>query len=276
MPIYLDRHELEGLTAADVAEAHRRDLAVQDAYGVRFLTYWFDERRGGAFCLVEAPSIEQVRAVHEEAHGAIANHIIEVQLAAVEAFLGRIADPPPAAGRAPGGAAPAAPVDSALRAVLFTDIVDSTGMTTRLGDVGALEMVRAHDAIVRRALAAGAGREVKHLGDGIMAVFDDVAAAVATACRIQRAFAAFNDGNREPLRVRIGIHAGEPVEDSNDLFGSTVQIAARICAAAAAEQILVSETVRGLIADVLRLEALGHRHLKGFSTAIGLFDVAWR
>ncbi len=185
---------MDGLSASDVAETHLKDLGIQDRYGVRFLTYWFDEPRGTAFCLVEAPSIEAAMRVHHEAHGAIAGKVIEVQLSAVEAFLGRVADPdPPGKAREPA-------IDGAFRSVLFTDIVNSTGMTTRLGDVHAVEMVRAHDAMVRRALVGCGGREVKHTGDGIMASFDDVAAAAACACSIQRAFAAFNRSSREPLR----------------------------------------------------------------------------
>jgi hypothetical protein len=56
MPIFLDRHDLTGLTASDIAEAHRKDLEVQGKYGVRFLTYWFDESNGTGFCLIDAPS----------------------------------------------------------------------------------------------------------------------------------------------------------------------------------------------------------------------------
>ena len=121
-----------------------------------------------------------------EAHGEIPNAIIPVDLAAVEAFLGRIGDP-----RAtPGAAAPA--VDAGLRAVMFTDIVGSTEMTARLGDSAALELVRAHDALVRRGLEAHGGREVKHTGDGIMASFDKVQNSVRAAADIQRRFAAYN------------------------------------------------------------------------------------
>ena len=120
---------------------------------------------------------------------------------------------------APGAVAP--PVDPGLRAVLFTDIVGSIEMTARLGDTAALELVRAHDALVRRGLHAHGGREVKHTGDGIMASFDKVANAVCAAADIQRRFAAYNADATESLSVRIGIHAGEPVEDHNDLFGAT-------------------------------------------------------
>ena len=72
VPIFLDRHDLSGLTASDIAEAHRKDLEVQDQYGVRFLTYWFDESRGTGFCLIDAPDIKTAMRVHDEAHGDVA------------------------------------------------------------------------------------------------------------------------------------------------------------------------------------------------------------
>lgn len=270
MPIYLDRHDLSGLTAVDIADAHRKDVDLQGDYGVRFLTYWFDQTRGTAFCLIDAPDIETAMRVHHDAHGNVAGDVIEVELSAVEAFLGRIADPPSSRkAREPA-------IDPAFRAVMFTDIVDSTGMTDRLGDVRAVEMVRAHDGIVRRALAECGGREVKHTGDGIMASFDGVAAAAACACAIQRAFATFNLGSRERLEVRIGIHAGEPVEDSNDLFGATVQIAARICQDAGAGAILASDTVRGLLTEAFSLSPIGLRQLKGVARPISLYELVWR
>jgi len=79
MPLYLDRHEnLEGLTAEAAREAHAKDVAVQDKHGVKYLRYWFDEKTGKAFCLVEAPSAEAAAAVHREAHGLVADEIVEV------------------------------------------------------------------------------------------------------------------------------------------------------------------------------------------------------
>jgi class 3 adenylate cyclase len=266
MPIFLDRHDLSGMSAADIAEAHRQDLDVQAKYGVKFLTYWFDEARGTGFCLIDAPDIETAMRVHDEAHGDVAVDVIDVDLSAVEAFLGRIADP----------AHPQAQPDAAFRAVMFTDIVDSTGMTERLGDARSVEMVRAHDAIVRRALLDAGGREIKHTGDGIMASFNDAVAAVHCARAIQSAFEAFNLASTEKLQVRIGLHAGEPVEDSNDLFGATVQMAARICDAAEAGAILVSDRVRRLVTDDTAFRDLGARQLKGFAKLVGLYEVTWR
>lgn len=270
MPIFLDRHDLRGLTAADIAEAHRKDLEVQERYGVRFLTYWFDEARGTGFCLIDAPDIQAAMRVHDEAHGDVAKDVIEVDISAVEAFLGRVSDP------APKGESPHAMFDPALRTVMFTDIVDSTGMTARLGDVRAVEMTRAHDSLVRRALTDKGGREVKHTGDGIMASFDEVAAAVDCARTIQQAFDAFNLASKEKLRVRIGLDAGEPVADSNDLFGATVQTAARLCQAAEPDTIVVSGVVSELVLNRFALVSLGDIALKGFAHPVAAFEVNWR
>jgi class 3 adenylate cyclase len=270
MPIFLDRHDLSGMTAADVAEAHRKDLEAQGRYGVRFVTYWFDEARGSGFCLIEAPDAAAAQRVHREAHGDVGTGVIEVDLSAVEAFLGRVADP------APPGAEGATAFDAAFRAIMFTDIVDSTGMTARLGDARAVEMVRAHDSLVRRALKDHGGREVKHTGDGVMASFDSAVAATDCARAIQRAFDAFNLASREPLRVRIGLDAGEPVEDSNDLFGATIQKAARICQDAEPDSILVSAALRGLLPERFELAEAGARRLKGFAEPVTLYEVIWR
>jgi class 3 adenylate cyclase len=270
MPIFLDRHDLSGLTATDIAEAHRKDLEVQERYGVRFLTYWFDEARGTGFCLIDAPNIATAMRVHDEAHGDVAKDVIEVDLSAVEAFLGRVSDPPS------NGPDARVNFDAAVRAIMFTDIVDSTAMTARLGDARAVEMVRAHDAIVRRALKDSRGREVKHTGDGIMASLDDANAAVQCARAIQHGFDAFNLASKEKLHVRIGVDVGEPVADSNDLFGSTVQTAARLCQAAEPDAILVSGAVRDAISDTSKLRELAPRSLKGLARLVSVYSVQCR
>ena len=133
------------------------------------------------------------------------------------------------------------PSERTMRAVMFTDIVGSTEMTARLGDDAALKLVRAHDELVRRALKTHGGREVKHTGDGIMAAFNKTPDSVRAAAEVQRQLVAYNALAPEPLRVRIGIHAGEPVADHNDLFGgATVQLANRLCSGAEGGSIAVS------------------------------------
>ncbi|MDK1388646.1 DUF4242 domain-containing protein [Sinorhizobium sp. 8-89] len=268
MAIFMDRHDLKGYSAADVAEAHRKDLEIQDQYGVKFLTYWFDQQRGTTFCLIDAPDKETAQCVHREAHGHVAGEIVEVALSAVEAFLGRIQDPEPPAGH------PQDDKDCGHRAIMFTDIVGSTEMTARLGDRMATELVRAHDSIVRRCLNDFGGREVKHTGDGIMASFASTKHAVDCATAIHRDFRRYNSGNAEPIHVRIGLDCGEPVEDSNDLFGTTVQLAARLCSAAAADQTLVSENVYREHGSPDAFTATKRRRLKGFSRPVAAFQCA--
>ena len=146
---------------------------------------------------------------------------------------------------------------------MFTDIVGSTEITARLGDVRALELVRTHDGFVRSALAETDGREVKHLGDGIMAAFTDPARGLDCARRVQHELGRFNTAAEHPVRVRIGLHAGEPVAEGSDLFGTTVQLASRLCGAAAAGAIMVSEELFRVVqpADAV---PVGPVYLKGF------------
>jgi class 3 adenylate cyclase len=149
-------------------------------------------------------------------------------------------------------------------------------MTARLGDRLATELVRAHDSIVRRCLAVWDGREVKHTGDGIMAAFPDSRRGVDCAIRIQREFQKYNQDGSEPIHIRIGLDSGEPVEDSNDLFGTTVQLAARLCAEAAADQILVSETVAREHGDAALFKAAEQRQVKGFANPVDVAECVWK
>ncbi|MDW6026659.1 DUF4242 domain-containing protein [Mesorhizobium sp. BAC0120] len=269
MPIFMDRHNLKGMTAGDLAEAHRKDLQVQRKYGVKFLTYWFDEARGTTFCLVDAPDKDTAQCVHREAHGFVAADIVEVSLSAIEAFLGRINDPEPPS----GSSSPS--MDPGHRAIMFTDIVGSMEMTARLGDRMSTELVRAHDSVVRRSLKKSDGQEVKRTGDGIMASFVASTAAVDCAISIQREFKKYNKGNPEPIHIRIGLDCGNPVEDSNDLFGATVQLAARLCTSASPDEIIVSENIARECghSDVFR--RLTPRQLKGMALPTMSFQCAW-
>src|SRR6266576_960316 len=93
MPIYMDVHIVPEVKAQNVAEAHRKDLLLQEEYGCKCMTYWIDEKRESIFCLIEAPNKDAVEEMHGKAHGLIPNKIIEVSSKVVESFLGRIFDP---------------------------------------------------------------------------------------------------------------------------------------------------------------------------------------
>src|SRR6476659_6210654 len=94
MPIYMDRHDVsDTVTAENVAQLHQADIKIQDQFGCRGLTYWFDEKRKTAFCLIEAPDAQSIRNMHNHAHGQVPHRVIEVDASIVESFLGRIEDP---------------------------------------------------------------------------------------------------------------------------------------------------------------------------------------
>ena len=268
MPMYMDIHEIRGATAEDVAKAHSADVETQRKYGVEYHKYWFNESCGKIFCLCSAPSPEAAASVHREAHGLLAAKIIEVAPEIAEGFLGGSEVNSAGAAVVPGGAGNER--DPGIRTVLFTDIVGSTALTQSLGDDAAMALLRVHDDIVRDAVRALGGREVKHTGDGIMASFFSAVAAARCATRIQRALARHEQANREvPVKVRIGAAAGEPVENHLDLFGSTVQLAARLCSHAQPEQSLVSNVVAELcLGKGLIFQDLGEVSLKGFDRPI--------
>jgi class 3 adenylate cyclase len=270
MPIYMDRHSLEGATAEALAAAHQKDLSVQSRYGCNCFTYWFDERRQSVFCLIEAPSRQAVQDMHRAAHGFLANQIIEVEPSNINAFLGRLSDPQ--------GAEHQPIREAAFRAIMFTDVANSTDITHRLGDDVAFELLREHQGIVRQALREHQGREVDHAGDGFLSCFSSVFNAVECAISIQKAFRTFNSAQRAAaIQVRIGLGAGEPVADGDALFGSTINLTARICARSQPEQILAAEVVRHLcIGKLFSFREHGQVALKGFPEPVLLHEIAWQ
>ena len=276
MPSYMDIHEIPGgVTAGEVAKAHAQDVKVQSKYGVSYHKYWVNEKEGKVFCLCHAPNAEAASQVHREAHGLVAEKIIQVEPEVAELFFGGTEVNDAGAVMLPGAEADAR--DPGIRTILFTDIVDSTSLTRRIGDEAAMELLEVHDSIVRDALAELGGREIKHLGDGIMASFVSAAAAVKCASRVQREVARHGQEHKDrPFNVRLGIAAGEPVEHHNDLFGVTVQLAARLCSHAQAEQILVSNVVAELCeGKALPFEDLGAIPLKGFDHPVRAHAVTW-
>jgi class 3 adenylate cyclase len=172
--------------------------------------------------------------------------------------------------------APTEPVASGLVTIMFTDMEGSTSLTQRLGDARAQDVLRTHNTIVRDALKAHSGSETKHTGDGIMASFTSASKALDAAVAIQRTFTDHNESAETPIRVRIGLNAGEPVAEDEDLFGTAVQLAARICAHAEPSQILASNVVRELAAGKgVMFSDRGEVTLRGFEEPVRLYEVRW-
>ena len=201
-----------------------------------------------------------------------------------------------------------------LVTILFTDVEGSTALTERLGDTRAREVLREHERITREALAAHSGSEVKTMGDGFMASFGSATKALECAIAIQRAFAERNaslpahpepvegraerqpsahasrasaradsglGASSEPIRVRIGLNAGEPIAEDDpdgrsDLFGTAVNMAARIAGQARGGEILVSDVVRQLVAGKgFTFTERGEHTLKGFDDPVRVYEVRW-
>ncbi len=191
----------------------------------------------------------------------------EQALKPIDEFLGTSAEP----------AGEPAERGDAVATILFTDLVGHTEMMSRLGDERGRDVLREHERITRDLLAANGGKEVKTMGDGFMASFTSVTKAVACAVALQKAFAERNEGADEPMHIRIGLNAGEPIEEDGDLFGATVILAARLAAKADGGEILVSDVVRGLCSGKGFLFAdRGDFVAKGFEEPVRIYDVSWQ
>lgn len=242
MPLYMDMHLLPGVRARDVAEAHRRDLLIQDDHRCNCMTYWIDEKRGNVFCLIEAPDRMAVREMHSKAHGLIPHKIIEVNSQLVESFLGRIADP-----------------DDAVMMdgfKVFQEASHRTLMVIRAPDPVLLRhalgdktpgVLKSQQYIIQKELVAHQGSEVKQGGDDYIISFIAPAGAIQCALSIRDML---QDMLPDQATLRFGIHAGEPMSNNQQevLFGDTIQLAGILSGLSGRHQLAISSAVRELAA----------------------------
>jgi len=237
MPIYMDRHDVsEEVTAEAVAQLHQADLKIQHKFGCRSLTYWFDERRKTAFCLVEAPNKKAIQEMHDFAHGQLPHRIIEVNDVIVESFLGRIEDPETAQNTALNIIN-----DPAFRTLVVTDIRHRSGRCILPGsaqDVLKKFRKEAADIIERYQ-----GRQVKTYTNGLLLSFESVSMALPCAMALRSSFRKM--AGHSGLVIHSGISAGIPVTDSDRMFEDTIEAAERMCRYLGSE-IVVSTEVRDL------------------------------
>jgi len=232
---------------------HRRELRFPDAGIARRLAARIPD---ASLVVLEGDSMAPYLGDAEAVHRAVAE------------FLGEGEEP--ATVKEP-------PEVGAVHTILFSDVEGSTSLTERLGDAKAREVLRTYERSVRDALRAHGGSEVKTTGDGFMASFTSATRALECAIGMQRAFAAHNESAEEPIRVRIGLNAGEPIAEEEDLFGTAVNVAARIAAQAEGGEILVANVVRELAAGKGFLFAdRGEVVLRGFEEPVRLYEVRWR
>jgi len=172
--------------------------------------------------------------------------------------------------------APACPAPGSLRTILFTDLEGFTALAGRVGDDVAREVLRHHERITRRALVDHGGCEVKLLEDGFLATFDSTSRALDCAVALQESFEGYARLLPQPVRVRIGVNAGEPIAEDDDVFGSVVTLTARIADMAGGGEVLVSDVVRQLAAGKgYCFGDRGRLPIRGFEEPERVWELAW-
>lgn len=215
MPLFLDLHSLpEGITAAHVAEMHQADLDLEHEYNCRGLTYWCDEKRKTAFCLIEAPSKEALIDLHENAHGAIPTRIIEVNDTIVESFLGRIEDPEKSKNVTLNIIN-----DPAFRTLMVLKIKNKTLRSTETNSLQ--EEIRGFTTAIKSLTSQYRGRIVRHEANTFLSSFEAVTDAVHCGIDIMNAY---NNANTPYLEFKIGVSAGTPVTEKDSIFEDTIKI----------------------------------------------------
>tara|TARA_R110002167_G_scaffold117623_12_gene293698 strand:+ start:791 stop:1879 length:1089 start_codon:yes stop_codon:yes gene_type:complete len=214
MPLFLDLHDLpDGITAQHVAEMHQADLDIEHKYNCRGLTYWCDEKRKTAFCLIDAPNKEALIELHENAHGAVPTRIIEVNDTIVESFLGRIEDPEKSKNVSLNIIN-----DPAFRTLMVVKIKHRTLRTTEISTLKAA--IRGYTTSIKTVTSHYNGRIVKQEAKNFLMAFDSVSDAIHCGIKIQ---ASHNDVFTPDLEFKIGISAGIPVTDKEGIFEDTIK-----------------------------------------------------
>jgi len=238
MPLYMDRHDSLNATAKALAEAHQLDIEVQEKYSCKALTYWFDEGKKIAFCLIEAPDKKSVEEMHKNSHGLVPNQIIEVQSNIVEYFLGRISDP------ASIKSSEQFINETAFRSIMYLDL-KCLVTSKKFNEDNKSGVLNILNDLVRPALKVFDGKEVKIKDEGFMASFTSVSISLNCAVKIQAEVKELNSKIKGcKIVVSAGISTGYPVTDMDQFFGETVLLAKRLCEIADEGEIVISSSVR--------------------------------
>ncbi len=255
MPIFMDRHDLpESVTAEEVARLHQEDLKIEHKFGCKGMTYWFDEVRNTAFCLIQAPNKKALQDMHNEAHGAVANQIIEVEPSIVESFLGRIEDPVKARNTDLNIINdPAFRVLMVIRRTPSLSDKHKNGLTSDMPDLGANKQKehKMNPAAWNEALSGivndFGGSLVQSEGSRQLISFRSVSEGLNCARNlidhVNRVNTTYdkNKTSSENLEIKIGLSSGLPFEHDEGLFKETIEQADRLCSAVKGKIIINSE-----------------------------------
>jgi AraC-like DNA-binding protein len=236
MPIFMDRHDVsEAVTAEKIAQIHQEDLKIQDEFGCRGLTYWFDDKRKTAFCLIEAPDAKAIHKMHDKAHGQVPTSIIEVETSIVESFLGRIQDPEKARDTGLNIIS-----DPAFRTIMVISL--NQGMPGVKNSTLSKSSYEKLNRDIRKTLQSHEGNIVKQSDDYYLISFKSVSNAVHASIDIQQMSKDFmKNEKKEKVNIKIGLSAGVPVTKKQLIFEDTIKLAERIAALVKGEIVVSSE-----------------------------------
>lgn len=278
MPIYMDRHDVsDEVTAETVAELHREDLKIQHKYGCRGLTYWFDETRKTAFCLIEAPNEKAVIQMHKHAHGEVPHQIIEVETAIVESFLGRIEDPEKAQDTNLNIIN-----DPAFRTIMLVAIEHHS--FKNLNPFSRISKIKQFSEHINVILEFVDGNIVRQNENGLLISFRKVTDAVLSAFKIQEYFKNFKSQYQlDYTELCIALNAGVPVTEKKSIFEDTIKPVQRMCLTSIAE-VIITASVKQLyeaenIGESLRgeqLHSLSHREQKFLNSLMEFLEKEWQ
>ena len=277
MPIYMDRHDVsESVTAEQIAQLHQADLKVQDQFGCTGLTYWFDQKRKTAFCLIEAPDAKAIHKMHDHAHGQVPHQVIEVDINIVQSFLGRIGDPEKSKNTELNIIN-----DPAFRTIMIVSLTRAS--LTQNDPAHFKSLLNKYNTSIRNLLNNYEGVPVKQTDDYFLVSFKSVSNAVNAALAIQLLIKdSNNDSIKDKVLLKIGMSAGVPLTEKKLIFEDTIKLAERMCKVINAT-IIVSSEVRELydsenqkaLVDAKKIFVLGKADEKFLTALMDFTESNW-
>jgi AraC-like DNA-binding protein len=274
MPIYMDRHDVsETVTAEHVAKLHIEDIKIEHLYDCKGLTYWFDDQRKMAFCLIEAPNKAAIEKMHHHAHGEIPHKIIEVDSGIVESFLGRIEDPEKAASELLHVIN-----DPAFRTIMNVGLKPLT-LKDNFRSMSNIHFQKLYDSIIKT-IRDNRGNIVRKNSSTFLVSFLSVSKAMECAQQIQDKATEFSNFN---TLITIGLDAGVPVTEKDGIFEAAVKSAQRMSDFVNGP-IVVSTEVRSLyeqenpshIIDMSRIRTINNSEGRFLNHLIDYLDETWQ
>jgi len=260
MPIFMDRHDVpDSVSAKDLAQMHQEDLKIEQKFGCKAITYWFDDEKKTSFCLIEAPNKKAIVNMHLNSHGDVPNTIIEVESKIVQSFLGRISDPEKAQNTELNIIN-----DSAFRVLMLIEISDYLNRIE--SNQFSIFTQKFHNS-VSKTLKHFEGSIVKQDNNSYLVSFKSVTNAVICALKIQSKFKyimpKFDIQNR---KLKIGLASGTPVSKKEKLFERVITLATRMCEIVK-DEVVISSEVKNLYESENRNAFINNEHIRTLKPA---------